>query len=201
MCLENEIKILRSIDSPNLIKLDCVYESENSYYMIFELFSGGNLREYVKEKGAFSEFEAASILKNIMEGVKYLHDKNIMHRDIKPENILFRNTNKITDKSQVVLADFGLATSNDVPQYIYPKWGTPGFVAPEIYAISHSNEHYSLKCDLYSLGITLYYMLTGELPYPSHNLVEENRKGLYNLNKSTIFKKLSPIGIFLKFRT
>ena len=193
--MQNEIKLLRSVDHKNLIKLDSVFETKNSYYLIFELFSGGNLREYVKEKGVFTESQASFVLKNILEGVKYLHNKNIMHRDIKPDNILFRTSNIFSDNNQIVLADFGLATSNDVPQYLYPKCGTPGFVAPEIYAVTHFTDHYGLNCDLYSIGVTLYFMLTGNFPYPGKaDLINENQNNLIDFNKSSIFKTLSKQG-------
>lgn len=172
--MQNEIQILREIDHPNLIKLDSVYETKNSYYLLFELFSGGNLFDYIKKNGPFSEIQACHILKGILEGLKYLHKKNIIHRDIKPENILFRTEN-IFDANQVVIADFGLATHNDVEEYLFPRCGTPGFVAPEIFYHNRPTEHYSLKSDLYGVGVTFFYMLTGTLPYYGlENILQEN---------------------------
>ena len=192
--LKNEIKILRKINQKNLIQLDSVHESSNSYYLIFELFLGGNLNEYVQHQGLFTEIHAAFVMKQILEGVKYLHNINIMHRDIKPENILFRSK-EIYEKDQIVLADFGLATSNDVIEYLHPKCGTPGFAAPEIFNVKDPSGHYSLKCDLFSVGVTLYYMLTGQLPYGHlHDLLKENRDCLFNFNISKKFAKLSEQG-------
>ena len=114
-----------------------------------ELFQGGNLKEHIKKDGILSEKKAAKLLQNVLKGLKSMHSLNIMHRDIKPENILFRSKSfsNNTD-TQVVLADFGLATFNNVERYIFPKCGTPGFVAPEIANIITPTCNYDLKCDL-----------------------------------------------------
>ena len=192
--MQNEIEILRSIDHPNLTKLDSVYETKNSYYLVFEFFSGGNLKDYIKEKGVFSENQAAFILNSVLEGVKYLHSKNIMHRDINPDNIFFRGTN-LWETEQIALADFGLASFNNIPQYLFLKCGTPGYVAPEIYAVISPKDHYSLKCDLFSVGVTLYFMLTGGLPYcQDRDLYEQNRECEFYFHRSETYKDLSKQG-------
>ena len=159
---------------------------------------GGNLNEYVHHQGVFTEIHAAFVIKKILDGVKFLHNLNIMHRDIKPENILFRSK-EIYEEDQIVLADFGLATSNDVSEYLHPKCGTPGFAAPEIFNVKDASDHYSLKCDLFSVGVTLYFMLTGQLPYRyRHDLLKENRDCLFSFNISKKFAKLSDQGFFMK---
>lgn len=191
--LKNEIEILRKINHPNLIKLNSVYKTTNSYCLVFELFSGGNLKKFVQKNGVLSETQAAFILRSILEGLAYLHSVNIMHRDIKPENILFRNPN-LTDKNQIVLADFGLATSNDVPEYLYFRCGTPGYVAPEILNASCPLDRYDVKCDMFSLGVTLFYVLTGFLPYPrKRELIQENMECKFEFENPG-FKKLSDSG-------
>ena len=162
--------------------------------MVFELFCGGNLQEYVYTNGPLSESLVSFILKNILEGLKYLHSKNIMHRDIKPENILFRTAN-IKEPNQIVIADFGLATSNDVKEYLFPKCGTPGFVAPEIYSHNNPKEHYDLKCDLFSVGVTMYFMLTAGLPYSREkNLIIQNKECHFDFYEFKGFEKLSKEG-------
>ena len=194
--IQNEIKILRSIEHINLIKLDSIYETQKTYYMVYELYSGGDLKQYIAENGILNESQAALIMRNILEGVKYLHSKNIMHRDIRPENILFRSS-KITEPNQAVLSNFLFATSNHVIQYIFPKCGTPGFVAPEIYAVKSPQEHYGLKCDLFSLGVTLYYMLTGGLPYSGErDLISQNRECEFDFYKFKEYGSLSKQGFF-----
>lgn len=163
--------------------------------MIFELFSGGNLKDYISQHGSFSENEACHILKNILEGLSYLHKNNIMHRDIKPENILFR-TEKIFERNQIAIADFGLATHNDVTEYIYGRCGTPGYIAPEIYDHYKLTDHYDIKCDIYSVGITYFYMLTSDLPYKGElGLLEENKLMKFDYNRMA---RLSKKGVVIR---
>ena len=164
-----------------------------------ELFYGGNLKCHIRNSGVLTENKAAKFMKNVLKGVKHIHSLNIMHRDIKPENILFRSKD-ITDDTQVVLADFGLATFNSVEKYLFPKCGTPGFVAPEIAAIQNPSDHYDLKCDLFSVGVTLYFMLTGQLPYLGKNdLLSENKNCKWDFNKSPLYMNLTVEGNFKFF--
>lgn len=164
-----------------------------------ELFSGGNLRDYIKSNGLLIEEKAAKIIKNLLKGIKFMHHLNIMHRDIKPDNVLFR-TMSLCDETQVVLADFGLATFNNVERYIFPRCGTPGFVAPEIASTNDPKAHYDLKCDLYSVGVTLYFVLTGCFPYPEINdLMTENRNCILDFEKSCKFINLTVEGSIFTF--
>jgi len=140
------------------------------------------------------ETKASFIIRNVLEGVRYLHTKNIIHRDIKPDNILFRSDN-IFEKNQIALADFGLATFNDVPLYMFPRCGSPGYVAPEVYSFDASKEHYQLKSDLYGVGVTLYVMLTGKFPYPGNKeLCYENKECIIDMNKIFSLNKVSSEG-------
>lgn len=89
----------------------------------------------------------------------YIHQKGIIHRDLKPQNILIKNP---TDDFDVKIIDFGLSTFLKVDKYLYPRCGTPGFVAPEIISYIDENKKYNEKCDVFSLGViffTMYYFL------------------------------------------
>lgn len=94
------------------------------------------------------------IIKQIIEGVIYLHEHSIMHRDIKPENILFNNNE---DRIPVIV-DLGLATSEKENEYLYPRCGTPGYVAPEIMNIKSHKTKYSNVCDVFSVGVILHLL-------------------------------------------
>ncbi len=162
--------------------------------MVFSHFSGGNLKEYIKENGILTEEQTAFIMKNILQGVQHLHIKSIMHRDIKPDNILLHSS-KIIEANQFVLADFGFSSSNSVSQYILQKCGTPGYAAPEIYQMKQPTDHYSLKCDLFSVGVTMYYMLTGSLPYCiEKDLIHQNKFCEFNFHSSKFYNTLSKEG-------
>lgn len=174
-----------------MIKLDSVYSSHSTYYLVFELFSGGNLKDYVKKNGVFTERQASYIIRELLEAIKYIHNLNIMHRDIKPDNILFRSDN-IYEPSQIALADFGLATFINVSEYIHLRCGTPGFIAPEVFSAVSPTDHYSSICDLYSLGVTLFFMLFGHLPYnDKKDLIKENRNCSFNFYTIPNFISLS----------
>ena len=80
-----------------------------------------------------------------------------MHRDIKPENILFKKKNSFFDENNICIADFGLATSQNVTKYLFFRCGTPGYIAPEVLQITDPEKKYSEKCDIYSLGAVMYY--------------------------------------------
>ena len=137
----------------NLIKLYEVHETINSIYMVMELLQGGQLLD--KMQNNLTEDEIIYIIKGILEGISHIHEKNIMHRDLKPENILFRNEYDLDP----VIVDFGLATFNNDNNYLFPRCGTPGYVAPEIANLKNTeNVQYSVVCDIFSVGIILDFL-------------------------------------------
>lgn len=183
---------MRSFKHPNLIRMESVYETENSIYMILELFRGGNLRSYISKNGPLNEQQAAIVLKAVLKGIKHCHDLNIIHRDIKPDNILFRSSE--LRENNISVADFGLATFNSVDKYLFLRCGTPGFVAPEIFQMKKETDHYSFKVDIFSLGVTFFFMLFGDLPYEykdSHQLMKHNALGIFDFkNNKNKFSQL-----------
>lgn len=114
-----------------------------------------------------------------------LHSKKIIHRDLKPENILFKNE----ETKQIGLIDFGFATFEDKYDELFTRCGTPGFVAPEVL----NDKKYDTKIDIYSCGIILYLMLTGDIPFNSQSyneIVQRNMNGevdfsIFSKNKTT----------------
>jgi serine/threonine protein kinase len=167
---------MRQFDHPNIIAIDSVYETKNSFYIVLELLQGGNLKHLIKEKGALSIQTCTIIMKTMLKVLNHLHESKILHRDIKPENILFRvNAEKIKEED-VVLADFGFAVCSNILPFHHPRCGTPGYVAPEILKLRNKSQGYSQACDIFSLGITFYHMLCGRLPYDVKNHEELMRK-------------------------
>ena len=148
---------MRALDHINCIKLHEVYETDNSLYMVLELLKGGNLVDYLKQHGKFTEKEAAIFIRAILKGVHHCHERGVMHRDLKPENILFR-TNEVMSEENICIADFGLATFLEVDEYLFSRCGTPGFVAPEVVNLKDTKVKYNPICDEFSVGIIFHIL-------------------------------------------
>lgn len=118
-------------DHPNVIKLHEVFEGEHTFYFIMEIVEGTSLYDEIKKhaQNPYKDEEVKDLISMLIDGINYCTSKNIMHRDIKPENLLL---SKVLNGKVLKIADFGLGTYADEFPYIFPKCGTPGFVAPEI---------------------------------------------------------------------
>lgn len=152
--LQNEISIMRKIDHNNIIKLYEVHETDNTFYMIMDYLEGGPLLNLLKSNRKLLHAEITKIMIAITNGVKYLHSLGILHRDLKPENILFKD--KIDDEP--VIVDLGLATFEYETEFLFPRCGTPGYVAPEVINIKSQGIKYSSVCDVFSLGIIFHLL-------------------------------------------
>ncbi|CAD8080710.1 unnamed protein product [Paramecium primaurelia] len=159
--VQNEIKIMRIL-SPHksLINLIEVYEGDNNIYLIMDLAQGGSLYKEMKNKiSLYKREEVQNIMYQILSGLQYIHSKRIMHRDLKPENILFREKGNL---NTLTIADFGLSVEIDAYPYLYPKCGTPGFVAPEVANMIDKTQPYTSACDIFSAGVIFHILLLGE---------------------------------------
>ena len=134
--LKRELEILSIIDHPNIIKLHEIYEDEKYLHLVLDLCKGGDLYDYILNKGSLNEKDVIHIMRIIFSAVNHLHTVNICHRDLKPENFLL--SSKKPD-SEVKLADFGMSVrfSNDEMHTIV---GTPYYIAPEVYMGTYGKE-------------------------------------------------------------
>lgn len=157
--LINELNIMRqlSLDShPNVLKLEGVYESDNSIYVVLELLTGGQLFHRIQQSnGFFSESEVREFMWGLLNGMQKMHGQRIMHRDLKPENIMLRSNGSMSP----VIVDYGLATFADIEKYLFFRCGTPGYVAPEIIELNES-KHVEPECDIFSAGVIFHILLT-----------------------------------------
>uniref|UniRef100_A0A8C5GWX1 non-specific serine/threonine protein kinase n=1 Tax=Gouania willdenowi TaxID=441366 RepID=A0A8C5GWX1_GOUWI len=128
--IEREVNILKEIQHPNIITLHEVFENKAEVILILELVAGGELFDFLAEKESLSEEEATQFLKQILDGVFYLHSKQIAHFDLKPENIMLLN--RSVPHPRIKLIDFGLAHKIDFGNDFKNIFGTPEFVAPEV---------------------------------------------------------------------
>ena len=153
----NEIDLMRTLDHDNVIKLYEVYETEKSIYLVIELIQGKSLQDILKKpmfKEEYSEIRIMKMIYSILDALAYLASKGIMHRDLKPDNILVDKGDKIK------IVDFGLATYIDLPEYIFKKCGTPGYIAPEVFKYDQKipASYYDHHCDVFSAGGIFFYM-------------------------------------------
>uniref|UniRef100_A0A673NM84 non-specific serine/threonine protein kinase n=1 Tax=Sinocyclocheilus rhinocerous TaxID=307959 RepID=A0A673NM84_9TELE len=164
--IEREVSILKEIQHPNVITLHNVFENKNEVILILELVAGGELFDFLAEKESLSEEEATEFLKQILDGVSYLHSKQIAHFDLKPENIMLLN--RSVPHPRIKLIDFGLAHKIDFGNDFKNIFGTPEFVAPEVV----NYEPLGLEADMWSIGVITYILLSGASPFLGENKQE-----------------------------
>ncbi|XP_058397780.1 death-associated protein kinase 2 isoform X1 [Diceros bicornis minor] len=157
--IEREVSILRQVLHPNVITLHDVFENRTDVVLILELVSGGELFDFLAQKESLSEEEATSFIKQILDGVNYLHAKKIAHFDLKPENIMLLDKN--IPIPHIKLIDFGLAHEIEDGVEFKNIFGTPEFVAPEIV----NYEPLGLEADMWSIGVITYILLSGASPF------------------------------------
>ncbi|XP_047237258.1 death-associated protein kinase 1 isoform X1 [Girardinichthys multiradiatus] len=164
--IEREVNILKEIQHPNIITLHEVFESKPEVILILELVAGGELFDFLAEKESLSEEEATQFLKQILDGVLYLHSKQIAHFDLKPENIMLLS--RSVPHPRIKLIDFGLAHKIDFGNDFKNIFGTPEFVAPEVV----NYEPLGLEADMWSIGVITYILLSGASPFLGDNKQE-----------------------------
>jgi calcium-dependent protein kinase len=171
--LKNEVEILSSLDHPNIIKFYDSYEDTKFLHLVTEFCSGGELFDYVITKGHYSERKAAKLIYKILLSVNHIHSQGICHKDLKPENFLFENTDP---NAELKLIDFGLSSKfRDSTEPMHDVVGTPYYVAPEVLHGSYGPE-----CDLWSIGVISFVLLSGNLPFPGSTDKDIFRKILKN---------------------
>ncbi|CAD8111539.1 unnamed protein product [Paramecium sonneborni] len=145
---EQEIHIYKNTQNENLVSLIEEFRENHTIYCVFEYCSKGDLNNFLKNC-TLNESEIKSIFIEILKGIKYLHSNRIVHRDLKIDNIL------ITENNVVKIADFGFAKYFTQGDILTSYCGTPATMAPEVL----NQEKYDYKCDIWSLGVILYYMI------------------------------------------
>ena len=166
----NEINIMRRIDSSYSVRLEYIYETENSLYLVLELLSGGEI--FKIDEGHPSKQHAKFIIYNLLKGVRDLRRSNIIHRDLKPDNIAFKHKGRAVMDNELKIVDFGLGTFALKDTFlVHRKCGTPGFIAPEvIHMRADDTPDICNNCDIFSLGMIFFFMLTGIIPYDGDDI-------------------------------
>ena len=157
-----ESNLMKKLNHPNITKILEIFEDGNYFLIIMEYINGGNLFSFVKKRRKISEKTAKFLFRQIILGIQHMHSKNIVHRDIKLENILIDLNNNIK------ICDFGISLIlKSLSDILYDQCGTPMYMAPEI-LLSNKNKQIGYigpPVDIWSAGIALYIMLSGNLPF------------------------------------
>eukprot|EP01039_Chlorochromonas_danica_P007127 gene7127-7880_t len=154
--LRTEIAVLKLVNHPNIIKMMGLYETKSHIYIVMEMLKGGELFERIVGRPRFTEMEAAKLMRPLLESVAYLHDLGIVHRDLKPENILCGE-----ELEDLKIADFGLSKMILPKEKMDAACGTLSYVAPEVLTM----QGYGKEADLWSVGVILFLLLCGKLPF------------------------------------
>ena len=174
--LLTEVQILSSLDHPNIIKLVETYQDQYYLHIVTDLCTGKDVFTHCLQKAKLTEKDICVIIFKIVSAVQYLHENKIVHRDLKAENIMLESNEPDAD---IKIIDFGLSKKYNSNQKMHAKTGTPYYVSPEVI-----NGEYDEKCDIWSIGILAYLLLSGGLPFAvAHNHkrdAKEEEKELYN---------------------
>ena len=176
--LLNEIALLKKMDHPNILKILDFFSLKMEYNIITEFCQEGELYNEIKAKAPFTEELSAYYIREILLAVHYCHNMKIVHRDLKPENILIVQRMK-NGFHPIKIIDFGTAKVFSKTKKEHLLIGSAYYIAPEVL-----NKNYNEKCDLWSCGVILYFMLCGKVPFNGKNekeLFENIHKGKYDL--------------------
>lgn len=155
--IQSEISILAQMTHPNIVKLIRVFENEHNVYMCMELCKNQSLIELMKNRKRITESETRSYISQLIEGIKYIHSKNIVHRDLKLGNLF------LDDKMQLKIGDFGLSERIQYEgQMLTSLSGTPNYIAPEILL---KKEGHSYEVDIWAIGVIAYTLIVGAPPF------------------------------------
>lgn len=161
---QREALAASSLSHPNIVEMYDVGEDDGNFYIVMEYIEGRNLKQLVKKRGSLTYSEVVDIMLQLTDGLSHAHDAYIIHRDIKPQNIL------ILDNGLVKITDFGIAMALNGSQLTQTNsvMGSVHYLPPE----QASGKGSTIKSDIYSLGILMYELLTGKLPFKGESAVE-----------------------------
>ena len=156
--VDREITMMKLMNHPNIMRIYDVYEGEKELYLILEYIKGGELFDFLVNRGRLGPLEALSFFKQIIYGLNYAHSFSIIHRDLKPENILIKSLNPPVLK----IADWGMAAFAPPAWQLETSCGSPHYASPEIV---RGLKYQGTATDIWSCGVILFALLTGTLPF------------------------------------
>ncbi len=174
--IRREIKILKLFRHPHIIRLYEVIETPTDIFLVMEYVDGGELFEYIVQRGRLLETEARKFFQQIISGIEYCHRYMVVHRDLKPENLLLDS-----DKN-IKIADFGLSNMMLDGNFLKTSCGSPNYAAPEVIT---GKLYAGPEVDVWSCGVILYALLCGKLPFDEETIPSLFKKirGMFRTTK------------------
>ncbi|XP_076590684.1 MAP/microtubule affinity-regulating kinase 4 isoform X1 [Chaetodon auriga] len=188
--LFREVRIMKTLNHPNIVQLFEVIETEKTLYLIMEYASGGEVFDYLVAHGRMKEKEARAKFRQIVSAVHYCHLKNIVHRDLKAENLL------LDADSNIKIADFGFSNEFSAGNKLDTFCGSPPYAAPELF---QGKKYDGPEVDIWSLGVILYTLVSGSLPFDGQNLKELRERVLRGKYRVPFYMSTDCEGILRRF--
>lgn len=188
--LFREVRIMKNLNHPNIVQLFEVIETEKTLYLIMEYASGGEVFDYLVAHGRMKEKEARAKFRQIVSAVHYCHQKNIVHRDLKAENLL------LDADSNIKIADFGFSNEFSAGSKLDTFCGSPPYAAPELF---QGKKYDGPEVDIWSLGVILYTLVSGSLPFDGQNLKELRERVLRGKYRVPFYMSTDCEGILRRF--
>ncbi|KAJ8280712.1 hypothetical protein GJAV_G00058070 [Gymnothorax javanicus] len=188
--LFREVRIMKGLNHPNIVQLFEVIETEKTLYLIMEYASGGEVFDYLVSHGRMKEKEARAKFRQIVSAVHYCHQKNIVHRDLKAENLL------LDADSNIKIADFGFSNEFTLGNKLDTFCGSPPYAAPELF---QGKKYDGPEVDIWSLGVILYTLVSGSLPFDGQNLKELRERVLRGKYRVPFYMSTDCEGILRRF--
>ena len=167
--LAKEIRLLKLLNHPNVIRLHEVLHTNAEILMVMEYVPGGDLLDVLNTQPRFAEKEVRHIFGQVVCGVAFCHSLGVAHRDLKPENILIKRSADDGGGHEIKVADFGLSTLMPAGEFLKTACGSPHYVAPEILNFDGEAKYDGREADVWSLGVILHVMLCYKLPFEAES--------------------------------